>query len=163
MGVDIHMFIVDKDKQILKEDIFDGRNSEWFNNLQDRGNDNVYDYCPIVYGWKPVCSKKLIRQYVDCQSYYGHFHISVKLFKEWFEKYNPHKEAGWVTTYEKWQIENQSYCPEDPKHFLDDDDIIEDMHFVEWVNEFDCSLWLYDYLIDNNIPDNAWIVYCFDC
>lgn len=164
MGVDIHMFIVNENKNILKEDIFDGRNSEWFRNLQDCGNDSEYDYCPIVYGWQSVCSEDLVKKYADRQSYYGHFHISVKLFKDWFEKYNPHKKAGWVTTYEKWEIENHGYCPENFfKYSLDKDDIIEDMHFIEWVNVFDCSLWLYNYLKDNKIPDNAWIVYCFDC
>ena len=161
MGVDIHMFIVDNDKKVLKEDIYDGRNSEWFSNLRDQGDDRVYDYCPIVCGWGDIASADFIYQYSNSQEYYGHFHISVKFFRDWFKKYNPHKKAGWVTTYEKWQIENQNYCPEDPKYCLDEEDIIEDMHFVEWIDESDCSLWLYNYLNENRISDNAWIVYCF--
>ena len=46
MGVDIHMFVV-KDKEVLKEDIFEGRNSQWFNNLQGSYvTDLAYDHLP---------------------------------------------------------------------------------------------------------------------
>lgn len=164
MGVDIKMFIVGSNKEVLKEDIFDGRDSEWFSNLQDNGIDEVYNFCPIVIGWASICTGSFIRQYADSKNYYGHCHISVKLFKDWFKKYNPHKRASWVTTYEKWKMETQNWRPSDydiqPK--LYPDDILADMHFVEWVDEHDSSGWLYDYLVDNNIPDNAWIVYCFN-
>ena len=163
MGVDIKMFIIDSNKEVLKEDIFDGRDSEWFSNLQDNGYNEVYNFCPIVFGWDSVCTESFIKQYAIPQDYYGHFHISVKLFKDWFKKYNPHKRAGWVTTYEKWKMENQHWKPSDSEVQLKlhSDNVLADMHFVEWIDECDSSGWLYDYLINNNIPDNAWIVYCF--
>ena len=41
--------------------------------------------------------------------------------------------------------------------------IIEDMVWVEFNDKYDNSTWLYNYLDENNIPDDAWIVYCFDC
>ena len=158
------MYIV-KDNEVIADNIFDGRNSEWFGNLQDEGWDDTYDNLPIVHGISskaPKTSKfdmSLLRE----KSYYGFYHIIVKYFKDWFEKYRPDKKAGWATTYEKWKIENKGYIPEDLPISLSKDDVIEDMHFVEYENKYDCSKWLYNYLIENDIDDNADITYWFDC
>lgn len=88
--------------------------------------------------------------------------MKVSLFKAWFLAYRPDKDAAWVNTYDKWRIENKNYVPEDPKHYLDKDDDIRDMHFIEFEDEYNCSRWLYNYLEDNDIPLTADIVYCFD-
>lgn len=160
MGVDIHMSIV-KDKEILAKDIFDGRNSEWFNNLQGRGWDSEYDKLPISTGFPENCSERLVK-YKDIFGYYGFYYISVKDFCEWFLKYRPDIDAGWVSTYDKWRIEKKGYIPEDPQHYLDKEDNVNDMHWVEFENIYDCSKWLFDYLVSNKIPDDANIVYFFD-
>ena len=40
MGMDIHMHLV-KDGEYVKKNIHDGRNREWFANLQDEGWDDI--------------------------------------------------------------------------------------------------------------------------
>jgi hypothetical protein len=46
--------------------------------------------------------------------------------------------------------------------YLDGEDIIEDVRFIEVTDKYDCSAWLYSYLVDNDISDDATIQYCFD-
>ena len=48
MGVDITMHIVRGKNEIIYENIFDGRNSEWFDNISGRGTD-IYDEFPAKY------------------------------------------------------------------------------------------------------------------
>lgn len=159
MGKDIHMHIV-MDKKILEKEIFDGRSSEWFSNLSGDGWDNEYDHLPVDYHWNDAPEELLEEYREDC--YFDFRSIKVEWFKDWFKKYRPDRQAGWVTTYEKWRIEKKGYVPEDVKHYLDEDDDIRDMHFIEFENPYDCSAWLYNYLDDNKIPDDAIILYCFD-
>ena len=161
MGIDIHMSIV-KNKEYIAEDIFDGRNSEWFGNLQKEGWENEYDELPARCGYSDQSPADYILKYTTERYYYGFFFINVKDFKDWFIKYRPDKDACWVTTYDKWRIENKGYIPENPQHYLSCEDNINDMHFVEIENIYDCSKWLYNYLIDNHISDDADIIYCFD-
>ena len=156
------MFIV-KQKECLAKEIFDGRNSEWFSNLQQDGWNNIYDHLPIQCGFSPDAPDEFEEKYKDKLGYYGFNYIKVSDFKEWFVKYRPDIDAGWVTTYEKWRIEKKGYVPEDLCHYLSEDDDIRDMHFVEVENKYDCSKWLYDYLKDHDIPNDATIWYCFDC
>jgi len=161
MGMDISMFIC-QGGHVIASDIYDGRSSEWFANLRDEGWSAVYDELPIVYGWTSTVPNELKEQYSRDKGYFEHRHILVKYYKEWYTRCNPHKRAGWVTTFEKWRMENQGYIPEDPREYLDKDDVLADMHFIEWEDKYDQATWLYNYLIDNKIDDNAWIVYCFD-
>ena len=95
--------------------------------------------------------------------YFDHRSVKVHDFLDWFTTYHPEIEAGWVTTYDRWRIFNKGYIPENPQHYLHEDDVMEDMHFVEYENPYDCSKWLYNYLIDNKVPDEADITYWFDC
>jgi hypothetical protein len=161
MGVDIHMSIIDKGEIIAKE-IFDGRNSEWFQNLQGEGWDDEYSYLPIGYGFPEDAPKDFVEKYDDRRSYYGHCYVKVADFMKWFADYRPDLHAGWVNTYDKWRMENKHWIPDDLPHSLDKDDNPNDWHFVEYQNIYDCSRWLYQYLCDNKIHDDAWIVYCFD-
>lgn len=162
MGMDIHMNIT-REGEFVARDIFDGRNREWFNNLQGDGWDDVYDELPRMYGFSDEAPAELSQRYKKEDGYFGFYHVNVADFKVWFEKYRPDKDAGWVSTYDKWRIENKGYIPEDMMHYIPEDARIEDLHFVEVVNKYDCSNWLYNYLIDHNIPGDAEIEYCFDC
>jgi hypothetical protein len=162
MGVDLHMSIF-KNKECIAEDIFKGRNSTWFNNIMGKGNDEIYDSFPLKYGDSNETSEEWVRLHKDPGSYFGHHYINVKEFKDWFLKYRPDEDAGWVTTYEKWAYENKGIEPEYLKKELCKDDVIEDMHFIVVTNKYDCSAWLYCYLEDNDIPDDAVVQYCFDC
>lgn len=160
MGVDIHMNIV-KNKEVIAKDIFDGRNSEWFNNLQGDGWANEYDHLPANYGFSDQTPDD-IKEYYNKDWYYGFNSVNVGKFKKWFKKYRPDLEAGWASTYDKWRMENKGYIPEDLPIALDKDMNPADMHFIEYENLYDCSRWLNDYLVENNIPDDADIIYCFD-
>ena len=163
MGVDIHLFLV-KDKKMVREgNIFNGRNSEWFANIQGNGDDDIYDTFPVYkYDVSDQAPDELIKK-AHGDWYYGYRSIRVGDFKAWFEKHHPDKQAGWVTTYEKWRYEKQGVIPYDSKHHLDKDDIIEDWCFIEWEDPYDCSRWLYNYLIEGEIDDDADITYWFDC
>lgn len=164
MGVDIHMHIV-KNKEIVKESIFEGRNSEWFMNLQGNGNDDAYDHFPFKsYNVSEQAPDELIKESHD-EWYYGHRTVKVVDYMNWFKKYRPDRHAGWVTTYDMWRIENKGFVPNDMdyKFQLDKDDIIEDWHFVEWTDHYDCAAWLYNFLVDNKIDVDAEITYWFDC
>lgn len=161
MGMDIHLGIIREDEVIAKE-IFDGRNSEWFRNLMGKGWDNEYDYFPSCGTYPITAPQDYVDKYADRGTYFGHGCIQVKDFKDWFNQYRPDLKAGWVSTYDKWRIERKNYIPEDLPITLDKDDNINDMHFIEYVNTWDCSRWLLNYLNDHNIPDDAYICYCFD-
>ena len=162
MGIDIHMFIV-KNGEYLKKNIYTGRNSDWFSNLQMEGWDNEYDYFPIWGGFPDDMPKEHPSiEELQKNCYYGFFHIKVEDYINWFNEYKPHIDAGWVSTYDKWRIENKNYIPERLSHILDKDDNPADMHFIEVEKKYDNSKWLHDYLIENSIPMDAYIVYYFD-
>lgn len=159
MGIDIHMAIV-KNNEYIAENIFNGRSSEWFANLRGEGWNDVYDHLPAEYSVAQAPSSYMEKYSTDwCFDYRS---IKVENYMEWFRKYNPHLMAGWVTTYDKWRIERQGYMPEELCHELPKDANPADMHFIEIENRYDCSKWLFDYLIKNNIDDDAYIIYCFD-
>ena len=81
MGIDIHMSIV-KNKEYIAEDIFDGRNSEWFGNLQKEGWENEYDELPARCGYSDQSPADYILKYTTERYYYGFFFINVKDFKD---------------------------------------------------------------------------------
>ena len=160
MGVDIHMNIY-KNQELIAEDIFDGRNSNWFRNLQlDRGDDLIYSHLAIHYG----VAGQVPLDYKDKFDfdYWGFYWFTVKDFKEWFLKYRPDVDAGWVTRYEAWAYKHKSIAPDYLRKELNKDDVIEDMRFIKVANIYDCSAWLYQYLIEHDIPDDAVVQYCFD-
>ena len=88
---------------------------------------------------------------LEKSGYFDFRAIKVNDYINWFRKYRPDKDAGWVSTYDKWRIENKGYIPEDIDHYLDPEANPADMHFIEIEKKYDCAKWLYDYIIDNNI------------
>ena len=163
MGKDIHMYICEKGK-VVKSDIFNGRCSCWFDNMSEKGEYDEYNHLPIVYGWNEgTVPKKLKNEYPKEDGYFDFYHVKVGYFKEWFKKYRPDIDAGWATKYEAWAIEHKGYRPGYLPKELDENANINDNIFVEYERCDDCSKWLYNYLNDNKIKDNAFIVYCFDC
>lgn len=164
MGKDIHMFIVDNKKEVIESDIFPGRNSIWFANLKNEGGYKEYNYLPIVLGWpKIVVPQTLKEKFSKEDGYFDFYHVKVEYFKEWFLKYRPNIDAGWATTYEAWAIKNKGYNPGYLPKELDEDANLHDSTFIEYKRCDDCSEWLYNYLVENNIDKDAFIVYCFDC
>lgn len=161
------MFLKDNKGNILEDNLYDGRNSEWFNNLQGHGGNDDYDYLPKVWGKCVPDAVKFDEEALSKDYYYGFNYVNAWDFIEWFEKYRPDLDAGWVTTYEKWRIEKKHYIPDEVYHYLPNDANKNDYHFIEFQNKFDCSLYLYNYLIDNYKTiyyfKDLWICYYFDC
>lgn len=164
MGVDIHMYVV-KDKKVVADiatDIFDNfRNYEWFDNISRNEEPGAYEYFTSEYGISKQAPDEIVKESTDFGCY-DRFSITVKDFINWFRRYRPDKDAGWVTTYEKWQYENYSKIPYEICHYLPENANINDMHFIEMVNVHEPARELYEYLMKDSIPMDADIVYWFD-
>ena len=164
MGVDIHMFIV-KDKKVAADiatDLFDNfRNYEWFNNISGDEDPGAYEYFDPDYGISNQAPDEIVKESFEFGCY-DRYNISVKKFVEWFRKYRPDVDAGWVTTYEKWQYESYGKIPHEICHYLPEDANINDMHFIEMINQHEPARELYEYLMDTPSLMDADIVYWFD-
>lgn len=163
MGVDITMHIIDTKGNMLAENIFGGRNSEWFNNLRSRGCNRAYESIPTNYGLPSVIPASVQKDYLDADgNYYDFNYITVSEFKRWFKETKPHLEAGWVNTYDKWQYETRGLPPQEVHFSLDTDMNPYDYHFIEFEDLGDCSKWLYDFC-NKRKYNNGIIVFYFDC
>lgn len=165
MGRDIHMHIVDKHGKYLMKDIYEGRNSEWFNNLQGKGCDDCYNHLYTYYGFPENILSPEGKTFDDLkkEGYYGFYYVSVGSFRKWYETYKPQIKAGWFCTYDKWKIEKKGYVPEDPQHYLIKEDCTEDMHFIEYIDTYEPSSYIYKILEERFIDNDAYIIYYFDC
>lgn len=164
MGVDIHMYIVAKNGKMKFDNIFEGRNREWFDALQNQSCDVVYDSCPIHRGL-PECVPSKITDAQNHDIYYGFHYMNVSEFKTWFAEKRPDIDAGWCNTYDKWLYETKKIQPEVLYRELSEDANPNDWHFIEVWNPYDCNCWLFNYLEDyaSYITDSDNIVYYFDC
>ena len=158
-----------KDKKCLAEDIFNGRNTEWFDNISGNSWDDVYEFLAIRYGVdEKNVTDEWIKEYTEPDEgddrcyYYSHCFIKVGDYIDWFRKHNPDLDAGWVTTYEKWAYENKGIVPDEIYHQRSNCEDPDDAHFIIIQKQYDCSRWLFEYLIEHNIPEDAVIQYCFD-
>lgn len=160
MGMDITMHITNSNGSVIKRDnIYDGRNSEWFNQLMHHCCDDAYDNLDTYSGIPENANSQIVK---DKEWTFGHHYISVGEYKKWFEKYRPDIDAGWVTTRDKWLYERKGIIPI-LKYELSEEDIPADMHFIEVEEKYDNSKWVYNYLIKNeDILDEDLIVYYFD-
>ena len=161
MGMDIHMYLVHEGK-ILKNDMFNGRNSDWFRDLIGDGWHDEYDHLPIKsYNVSDQAPEELKKE-ANEEGFFDHRTVTVGAYANWFWKYRPDKHASWVTTYDKWRFENKNWHPneDNEKHQLDPEDRIEDWHFIEWDDEYDLGRWLYDEVKDTY--SDAEITFWFD-
>lgn len=158
MGVDIHINICKDGKNIATE-IYDDRNYEWFDNMT-RQEDILYRSLNIRHGISPQ-SPEIENE----EDFYNFRFIKVKDFIHWYRDKRPDVKAGWVTTKDRWLYINKNIMPskENVFDFLTDDMILKDMVFLEYDNEYEPSSIIYHYLIINDIPEDADIVYYFDC
>lgn len=164
MGVDIHMHIVSKDGNCKYEDIFDGRNGRWFDNISHNVEDEVYDDFPNKYGL-PENTPENIRYDFEHreEGFYDFFYVKVEEFMKWFLYKRPDIDAGWVCTYDRWLYEKKGIIP-NLVRYLDKESNPNDYHFIEVEDPYDCSGWLYQFITghgDIHPEDN--IVYYFDC
>ena len=171
MGMDMTMPIIGADGTVYTKDYNDGnRDYDWFEDLRDRGADEEYNYFPNRYGVpKKLTLPDDIANTINNAEEYGYFDINyviVSEFKEWFEKYRPDRDAFWMSTKDKWLYENKHfYNPDRWYNIMPDESEIPraDIQFVEIEDIYNPSKKLYDYLKENNIPDDAYIIYYFDC
>lgn len=163
MGVDIHMSIVGQNGEFKHHDIFDGRNSEWFDNITHSYHTSFYQNFPRMCDIPEKVPDEIKEDHED-GGYYDFFHVRVGEFMDWFEETRPDIDVGWVCTYDQWLYQKKGIVPE-LSHFLDEDDNPYDYHFIEVENPWDCSRWLYEFLIANKETVNPedFIVYYFDC
>lgn len=163
MGVDINLNIIDTKGEYLHKNFYYGRNTEWFNNLNNM-DDILYDEFPTHVGVPENIPTELSDDYNNRKEYeyYGFHHMVVKDFIKWFNKLRPDIDAGWVTTYDKWSYEKKGIIPE-LYHMMPDDIRIEDLCFIEIEDKYESNHWLYNYIIDNKVPEDSYIVYYFSC
>lgn len=161
MGMDIHLSILNTNGEYICKEIFNGRCSEWFNNLMRCGSDEDYQSLPVDYNLPENAPEDIVKDFYS-KDYFGFNHFTVGEFKKWFDKVRPDLDAGWVTTYDKWVFETKSRIPYSYYHELPIDANIHDFHFIAFDKEYDKSRWLYSYLLDNAINDDYIIIYYFD-
>ena len=166
MGVDIHMSLISYNGIMKSDDIFEGRNGEWFDNLKG-------EYCHSIEYEKLNRKKGIpervpaeIRKDYDERDYYGYTYINVGEFRKWFNKYRPDLHAGWVRKYDAWLYEKKGIEPDidmDVERYLDLDANPADWVFIEFVDSWDCSAYLYAKLNTLGADDSDNIVFYFDC
>lgn len=164
MGVDIHMHIVSKDGESKYEDIFDGRNTRWFDNISHNVIDEVYDSFPCKYGLPELVPEAIKHDFEHREEgYYDFFYVNVEKFMMWFLHKRPDLDAGWVRTYDKWLYEKKDIIPELTR-YLEKEDNLNDYHFIEVIDPYESSRWLYEFITshDDLHPEDN-IVYYFDC
>ena len=166
MGVDIHMHIISKDGTVKYEDIFDGRDYDWFANLTGHCTDDSYRHFPYRVGI-PENVPANIKEYYDCGMrgcYYDFCYVNVGDFYDWYETARPDIRAGWLTTYERWLYTRKNIVPEELPRELDPEWNANDYHFTEVEFPYEPSRWLIEFFdnhLDIGIDD--YVVYYFDC
>ena len=163
MAADIHLSIISKEGKYRCRDIYDGRDSEWFDNLRGNYTNESYQNFPRRCGTPLVIPDDIKKAEEGEEGYYDFFHVNVGEFLEWFPEARPDIDAGWVSTYDKWLYERKNVIPE-LNRFLGEEDNPYDFHFIEVENPWDSSRWLYDYIIERkDITVDDFIVFYFDC
>ena len=162
MGIDIHMSLVKKSTGfVIFDNLYDGRNSEWFNNLIGRGYDEVYSKLSWNVGC-PDCITEGEGYEAWCKPAeyggYGFQWIPAKEYIDWYEKYRPYLDAGYLTEWENWAYEHNRYDPfkHEIRHYLADGDRKENYIFREFIDKGCPDIHVYKQIIPipyENIED----------
>ena len=65
---------------------------------------------------------------------------------KWLRDKQPWIDAGWATTYEKWNYETRGIIDKDGLPHFKPDNNNEPYYFIQYEKKYDCSKWLFDYL-----------------
>lgn len=159
MGVDIHTYVITKDGKIKATDLYEGRCTEWFNNLMGRGDAREYDYLPVKSGIPKNAPAEIKEDYE--LDYYGFNYITVKEWRKWFKTYKPNVDAGWVRKYDKWAWETKHINPSESCQYLDEDMNPNDWEWCEFRKDYDSSEYLTKKLA--KMKKNDILIFYFDC
>lgn len=164
MGVDIHMNIITKDGGFRYSDIYDGRNSEWFDNISHKVINESYRNFPHEYGLPELIPEDIKHDYEHREEgYYDFYYVKVEDFIKWYITMRPDLDAGWVSTYDQWLYQRKGIVPE-VMHWLDKEYNPNDYHFIEVENPWESSSWLHEFVTSHeDIRPDDYIVYYFDC
>lgn len=164
MGEDIHMYIV-ADNKVIKNLSTGIRAYEWFDNLQQEGDKIEYDYLNIMFGMSQQAPKteEFSIEALKKKYCYGFYHFKVRDYLDWYEKYKPNTDAGWVTTYTAWKYKNKGLVPseDDVYHELPKDVNKDDYVFISFNGVDTMAYDLYRVLFCA-FPPNAEVTYWFD-
>lgn len=153
-----------RDGEYVKKEIFDGRDSEWFDNLCGKGWDNVYDILPVEDGLPDLCPEQIREDKME-NGYFCFRWIPVVDMIKWLEDKKPWIDAGWATTYEKWNYETRGIIDKDGLPHFKPNDNNEPYYFIQYEKRYDCSKWLFDYLTKEypqGSEGNDILIYYFD-
>lgn len=166
MGLDMSAVVIKADGYRFndKEYIGGARNSSMFLDIQHE--EGVYENLPVFkkyFDENIIKDKEFLKQYNDDWTF-GHTMIKIDDLYKFCEKYHPERDAFWMTTYDKWLYENHRINPSeyDFSHYLEESDVIEDMHFVEVEKWWEVFSYLVKQFKKDKVPKNAYLCYCFD-
>ena len=171
METKMHMYLATTEKGIISEELYKGHCSEWIDTFRGCGSrveyDILKDYCKSHWGNFPEC-KFTKKENV----YFGHHAITVKDYIDWYHKYKPYLDAGWVRKYDAWCYNHKGIIPELIYHHLPACPI-EDVEWIE-INDNNCpDTYIYkkiceflnnnyDFVFKDQIPEDLYLIWCFN-
>ena len=164
MGMDIWVHVVNKNGEYIKKDLFDGRNSMWFGKINHE--EDEYAYVPWIYNHDADFIPVDIKEDFNSKDYTGLFGfkaVKVADLLNWYDKYRPDIDAGWIRRYDKWRWENKAIAPEDVYHYFDDSMNINDWVWVENLPKEDEYIKIIiDQINNNQVNPNDFVIIYFD-
>lgn len=148
MGKDIHMYLLDGNNEIVARPFYGGyRNYEFFSQLQGEGQEDFYYYLPTEScSIDSLFNDTIQKDYYSNECYYSPTQMNLNEFISWCEKYEPWRQAGWVHKRDAWLYTKKGIYPEEYQYRLYSDDILEDMEFIEFIDNNNGFLELLDFI-----------------
>lgn len=158
-------------QKVVVQKLYEGRNYEWFDELQERGYRPEYDDFPVQYGLPEYASidDKNIQDQAPGNGYYGFAMIQVSKLLEWYAERQPALHAGWVRKIDQWNYERKNIIPNEVYNHLPVGENIEDWCFIEYIDSYDPMTTVLRSIkaaikeVGDANSDNYIIYYFFDC
>lgn len=146
MGLDMCLYIRNKNGENLTDNLVDFRNSQYFGEVMGDGfGDRVeYDIFHDMLKFDETLFAQELKEEEEerAKGYttgnFGFGAISVKDFREWYDKYEPYKRAGYLPRYKSWLCTVKNIKPyEDVIRYSASKEMIEeeDLVFTEFIKE----------------------------
>lgn len=164
MGLDMICYIRDKNGVNLTDNLVDFRDSTYFTEVMGQGIKVEYQVLSdkMCYDEKLFAKEQEEEKETREEGYstgnFGFKAISVKDFKDWFNKYKPYHKAGYVKRYTAWLYQKKGIAPYEDNvvHYATKEEIEdEDLVFLEYMED-DFATELYtkvNELCENYIKD----------